>query len=132
MKKSILFVFLILSTVTAMAVISKNDKAVQKQMYTVFFGENGGFNDGFKDPRTGEPPVSLYAPGDLVVFSFEMWATDVSYQFYLDGKEIQASYFDDKSPFCYQFLMPDHDVHFTWTMRNTMIYDPSENRVERE
>ncbi len=127
MKKLILLSLILLS-IPVMAVKSKDKPAEEKQKYTVYFGASGDANWGFKDPRTGEPPVSLYAPGELVVFSFEMWATDVSYTFYLDDKEIQATYFNDESGFCYQFIMPDHDVRFTWTMRNTMVYDPHEKR----
>ena len=96
----------------------KTDNDVQPQMYTVDFN---GQNDAFKDVRTGLPPTGLYAAGDTVAFTFEMQATDESFTFYLDGEEINASYLDEQAGFCYHFIMPAHDVKFTWKSRNLMV-----------
>lgn len=102
-------------TLTSMA--PKQSKHMEKQMYTVDFG---GRNWAFKDLRTGAEPKGLYAVGDTVLLSFEMQATDVSYTFYLDGEELNASYYNEQYGYCYHFVMPAHDVKFSWKSRNLM------------
>ena len=92
-------------------------QSVENQAYTVDFG---GQNKAFKDLRTGEPPTGLYAAGDTVLLSFEMQAEDVRNTFYLDGEEINASYYNEQYGYCYHFVMPAHDVKFTWKSRNLM------------
>lgn len=90
---------------------------MEKQYYTVDFD---GYNWAFKDLRTGKPPTGLYAAGDTVLLSFEMQAEDVRNMFYLDGEEISASYYNEYYGHCYHFVMPMHDVKFTWKSRNLM------------
>lgn len=114
--KKVLFVSLLFISVTIMAVIPQP----KRQMYTVDFG---GDNFAFIDLRTGEPPTGLYAAGDTVLLDFVMRATDTNYNFYLDGIEIQPSYFDKKYGYCFHFIMPDRDVKFTWTSYNSMILE---------
>ena len=120
--KRFLFVLLVLSFST-MAVISKPQSKPEKQMHTVDFN---GDNFMFVDLRTGEPPVGLYAPGDTVLLKFQFYATDTNYNFYLDGVEINESYFNEKYGYCFHFIMPDRDVQFTWTSYNSMIKDIKE------
>ena len=114
--KKILFIGLIVLSVIGMAMTPQNEKTSEK-MYTVDFN---GKNFAFKDLKTGAEPTGLYAAGDTVLLSFEMQATDVSYRFFLDGEEINASYFNEQYGFCYHFIMPAHDVKFTWQSRNLM------------
>ena len=90
---------------------------MEKHYYTVDFNE---CNWAFKDLRTGEPPTGLYAAGDTVLLRFDMQAEDVSNTFYLDGEELNASYFNEQYGYCYHFIMPAHDVKFTWKSRNLM------------
>ena len=103
-------------TLTAMT--SKH--SMEKSIYTVDFN---GLNRAFKDVRTGEPPTGLYAPGDTVAFTFEMQAYDVSHTFYLDGEELNASYYNEQYGYCYHFVMPAHDVKITWKSRNLMLME---------
>ena len=124
MKKIITFIFILLS-LPIMAINLKNDTIPQQQMYTVDFD---GQQFAFIDPRTNEPPTSLYAAGEAVIFRLELVATDTSYRFFLDGEEIQPSYINEQFGYCFYFAMPAHDVKFTYTTRNTMIYDPSEDK----
>ena len=93
-------------------------QAMEKSIYSVDFN---GLNRAFKDVRTGEPPTGLYAAGDTVAFTFEMQATDERYTFYLDGEKIEATYLNAQYGFCYHFVMPAHDVKFTWKSRNIMV-----------
>lgn len=95
-------------------------QSVENQAYTVDFG---GQNKAFKDLRTGEPPTGLYAAGDTVLLNFEMQATDVSITFYLDGEELNASYYNEQYGYCYHFVMPSHDVKLTWKSRNLMLME---------
>ena len=120
--KKIITLLLILLSLPVMAIDSKKDHPSRPPMYTIDFG---GANFMYLDPRTNEPPKSIYFVGEEVCFRLEIWATDTSYKFYLDGKEINASY-DEKYGYCFRFAMPDHDVTFSYTMKNTMVYDPSE------
>ena len=121
MKKIILLLILFSFTISMSAVVNK-EKAMKKPVYTVDFK---GANYAFMDVRTGEPPTGLYAAGDSVMFIFVMRATDTDYSFFLDGESIYESYHPEYG-YCFQFMMPDHDVKFIWTSRNTMLYDPSE------
>ena len=123
MKKLILLSLILLS-IPVMAIDSKKDHPFQPPMYTLDFG---GANFMYLDPRTNEPPKSIYFVGEEVCFRLEIWATDTRYTFYLDGQEINASY-DEKYGYCFHFPMPDHDVTFTYTTENTMVYDPSEKK----
>ena len=43
------------------------------------------------------------------------------YTFYLDGEQIEATYLNAQYGFCYHFVMPAHDVKFTWKSRNIMV-----------
>ena len=95
----------------------KHSVPMEKHYYTVDFNE---CNWAFKDLRTGEPPTGLYAAGDTVLLRFDMQAEDVSNTFYLDGEELNASYFNEQYGYCYHFIMPAHDVKFTWKSRNLM------------
>lgn len=119
--KKLIVISLILLSIPVMATISKQDSAVEKQIYTVYFGTKGNANDAFKDLRTGKEPTGLYEAGETVLLQFEAWATDVSYKFYMDGEEIEASYFNEEYGFCYHFVMPAHDVRLTWKSWNLMV-----------
>lgn len=125
MKKIVLFLFLFLSASVVMASIPKKDPAVQQQMYKITFG-NGSWS--LTDGNTGKPSTGLYAFGEKVVLWFEFVATDTDYYFYIDGKEIHPTNYTDKTGFVFEFMMPDHDIHFDWEERNTMLYDPSEDK----
>jgi hypothetical protein len=116
MKKYSVLPFLLL-LLTLISMTPKHVVPMEKQYFTVDFD---GRNWAFKDLRTGEPPVGLYLAGDTVLLDFEMQATDESYTFYLDGVEINASYYNEQYGFCYHFVMPAHDVKLTWKSRNLM------------
>ena len=90
------------------------------QTYRVDFG---GFSTAFVDPRTGEPPLDEYAEGEVVLLNFRMQAYDVSHTFYLDGEELNASYYNEQYGYCYHFVMPAHDVKITWKSRNSMLME---------
>ena len=119
--KKLIVLSLILLSVPVMAAISKNDPAVEKKMYTITFD-----GSALMDAKTNQPSTGLYEAGEEVVLYFEFVATDTSYHFYLDDKELNADDFDWEHGYIFRFIMPDHDVHFTWTSKNTMIYDPNE------
>lgn len=116
MKKYSALPFLVL-LLTLVSMTSKHTVPMEKQYFTVDFD---GCNWAYKDLRTGEPPVGMYAAGDTVLLNFEMQATDVSITFYLDGEELNASYYNEQYGFCYHFVMPSHDVKLTWKSRNLM------------
>ena len=119
MKNYVVIPFLLLLlTLTSMA--PKYVVPMEKQYFTVDFD---GRNWAFKDLRTGEPPVGMYAAGDTVLLNFEMQATDVSIAFYLDGEELNVSYYNEQYGFCYHFVMPSHDVKLTWKSRNLMLME---------
>ena len=120
--KKLFTLLLIFLSLPLMAIDSKKNHPSQPPMFTVDFDGN---NFMYRDPRTNEPPAEIYAYGELVIFRLEIWATDTRYTFFLDDKEINDSY-DEKYGYCFKFMMPDHDVKFTYTTQNTMIYDPSE------
>ena len=120
--KRFLFVLLVLSF-PIMAIHSKPQPKPEEPMFRVDFN---GDNFMFIDLRTGEPPVGLYAPGDTVLLKFQFYATDTNYNFYLDGVEINESYFNEKYGYCFHFIMPFRDVQFTWTSYNSMIKDIKE------
>ena len=90
---------------------------MDKQLYSIDFN---GFEWAFKDLRTGQKPSLLYATGDTVLLQFEMQASDVRNTFYLDDEELNASYYNEQYGYCYHFVMPAHDVKFTWKSRNLM------------
>ena len=64
-----------------------------------------------------------YPAGTQVTVYMDIIATDTDYTFYLDDQPINVTYAEGKG-FCISFLMPDHDVKLTYTMRNTMEYEP--------
>ena len=116
MKKNLCHVLLFLiGCLPLLAMTPKQTTPMDKPIYSVDFN---GMNFAFKDVRTGQEPTGFYAAGDTVMLTFEMQAYDVSYTFYLDGKELNASTVNDH--FCYNFIMPDHDVKLTWKSRNLM------------
>ena len=121
MKKITTLLFILLS-LPIMAIDSKKEHPFQPPMYTIDFG---GANFMYLDPRTNEPPKSIYFVGEEVCFRLEIWATDTRYTFYLDGQEINATH-DEKYGYCFRFPMPDHDVKFSYATENTMVYDPHE------
>ena len=100
--------------------IPKQSMPMENQIFNVDFNGN---NRAFKDLRTGEPPTGWYAPGDTVLLSFEMEAYDVRNTFYLDGEELNASYYNEQYGYCYHFVMPAHDVKITWKSRNSMLME---------
>ena len=119
MKKYSALPFLVL-LLTLVSMTSKHTVPMEKKYFTVDFD---GCNWAFKDLRTGEPPVGMYAAGDTVLLNFEMQVTDVSITFYLDGEELNASYYNEQYGFCYHFVMPSHDVKLTWKSRNLMLME---------
>lgn len=118
MKKTILIIFALLCTsAIVMAVIPKIDgKDSRQPVYKVIF-------DGYPlyDGKTDEPSTGLYQAGEKVVLYFPFIATDTNYYFYLDGKEINSSDYSHERGFIFEFIMPEHDVTFSWTSRNTMV-----------
>ena len=128
MKKIVLLILLFLSASVLMANISKKEPAVSKPMYKITFGDGKW---ALTDGTTGKPSTGLYAVGERVVLWYEFVATDTDYYFYIDGQEIHPTNYTDKTGFIFEFMMPDHDIHFEWEERNTMLYDPSENPSER-
>lgn len=108
--------FLILS-LTLISMKPKTDKPLLPQQYTVDFD---GRNWAFKDLKTGKEPIGLYAAGDTVLLKFEIQAEDVRNTVYLDGEELNASFFNEQYGYCYHFVMPAHDVKITWKSQNLM------------
>lgn len=101
-----------------MATISKQDEVPQTP--PTFHVDFGGMNWAFVDPRTGEPPVEEYAVGELVLLLFRMQATDERVFFYLDGEEVQPTYYNEQYGYCIDFIMPAHDVRVQWRTQNIM------------
>ena len=87
--------------------------AKQQPRYTVDLGDQKGFFKGVKED---------YAAGDTVEFYYNLIATDTDYTFYLDGERFNALYDDDKG-YVIRFTMPEHNVTFSVTSRNTMVWD---------
>ena len=108
------------NTKNEMAGISKSNPAVEKQMYQITFG-NG--NWALTDGQTGKPSTGWYAVGERVVLWYELVATDTNYYFYIDGQEIHPSGYTPQTGFIFEFMMPDHDIHFEWEERNTMVHE---------
>ncbi len=79
--------------------------------HTVDYGGQQKFYNGAKDK---------YRAGETVEFSFDMIATDTTYDFYVDGEYINAGYSDDRGMIV-KFVMPDHDVKVELKTRNLMI-----------
>ena len=79
--------------------------------YRVDYGGQKFFYDGAKDS---------YEAGEEAVFYFSFIATDTSYKFILDGKELNTGW-DDGKGIKISFTMPDHDVEFRCESRNLMI-----------
>ena len=79
--------------------------------YRIDYCGQKGFYRGAKDE---------YAEGELVEFYYCFVATDTSYKFLLDGKELCVD-FDEKLGFVIRFGMPAHDVTFKLVERNTML-----------
>ena len=86
-----------------------------KKRYHVDYGRQKGFYKDAKD---------TYEEGEHVVFYYKFVATDTSYTFYLDGKELYVG-FDSKEGFIIDFVMPPHDVTFSLEERNTMLDAPN-------
>ena len=66
-----------------------------------------------------------YAEGETVEFYYRFVATDTSYTFLLDGKEICVDYEHGRG-FIIRFMMPSHDVTFSCIERNTMLREEGE------
>ena len=79
--------------------------------FSVDYGGQKSFYDGAKDS---------YVAGNEVVFYFNFIATDTSYRFMLDGKELNTGW-DDGKGIKISFIMPDHDVKFRCESRNLMV-----------
>ncbi|MCR5485250.1 MAG: hypothetical protein K6F09_06615 [Clostridiales bacterium] len=84
-----------------------------KPKYRVDYGNDKSLFTNAKDKYSVGADVKLY---------FDKIATDTSYYFYLDGKEISLTY-DDKTGFCINFEMPSHDVKLTVGSRNISAAD---------
>ena len=79
-----------------------------------------------------------YAPGKEVTLRYTLTASDTSYAFYLDRKELKVEYDSNKGYFI-RFTMPDHDVKLECVTKNTMTdmiavpeTEPEENLPENE
>ncbi len=75
---------------------------------------------GRKDSFSGAK--DSYRAGERVVLVFDCIATDTDYTFYLDGEYLEPHYVNDRYEL--RFVMPAHDITVTYTMENTMEYDP--------
>lgn len=109
--------FLLLVTAMGMNACHSLKVPPQAQYYRIDFG---GMNRAFTDLRTGQPPVDAFVESDTVLLRFDMQAEDVRNTFYLDGEELNASYYNAQYGYCYHFIMPAHDVKLTWKSRNLM------------
>ena len=65
-----------------------------------------------------------YAEGEEVRVSFTFVATDTDYSFDIDVDDLKRDY-DVKNGYGFIFIMPDHDVTFNVSTRNTMMRDPN-------
>ena len=62
-----------------------------------------------------------YAAGERVEFYFNFIATDISYSFFADGKEINPDFSIEKG-FIISFIMPGHDITFRVKERNMLLF----------
>ncbi|MCR5282430.1 MAG: hypothetical protein K6E18_03600 [Lachnospiraceae bacterium] len=90
-----------------------------KQKYKVVFDGYGFTSD-----------KKAYAPGDPVTVYYDMVATDTDYQFSCDEDVDLKQTFDNAHGYVFTFTMPEHDVTFQVSSRNTMEYDPDAHLPE--
>ncbi len=66
-----------------------------------------------------------YEEGEEVVIRYTHLATEYSYNFFLDGEEIDTEYDSDKGHFILRFTMPDHDITLECKSYNSWgaVYD---------
>ena len=64
-----------------------------------------------------------YAPGENVEVRFIMVMTDVSTSFHLDVDEYTRTY--ENGCYVLRFVMPEHDVNISASMKSVMTYDPN-------
>lgn len=74
----------------------------------------GGQKSLFKNAKD-----SYFAGTDVKIY-YNMIATDTTYCFYLDGKEIQPEY-NEKTGFCIRFEMPEHNVKLAVASKNISV-----------
>ena len=65
-----------------------------------------------------------YEEGEEVKVSYPIVATDTDYSFEINVEDLKRDY-DVKNGYGFIFIMPDHDVTFDVSTRNTMMRDPS-------
>ena len=96
------------------------NKTSKKQMYNIDYG---GAKFAFQDDN-GKEPKDRYQAGEVVTLCFFMVATDTSYSFFLDDEQLNPVDFSWEKGFVLRFTMPEHDVKVSYSMRNTMIWEP--------
>ena len=62
-----------------------------------------------------------YGAGETVTIRFRLFATDTDYRFFVDETDVNFQQSFDSKGFVFTFIMPDHDVTFHMTSRNSMM-----------
>lgn len=62
-----------------------------------------------------------YGVGETVTIRFRLFATDTDYRFFVDEPDVNFRQDFDSKGYVFTFGMPDHDVTFHMTSRNSMM-----------
>lgn len=62
-----------------------------------------------------------YGAGETVTIRFRLFATDTDYHFFVDEQDVNFQQSFDSKGYVFMFPMPDHDVTFHVTSRNSMM-----------
>lgn len=68
---------------------------------------------------------TAYEEGAVVKVTYDMIATDTDYSFSLDCDDTELAYDYENGVYVITFKMPAHDVKFTMSSKNTMVYEPA-------
>ena len=83
------------------------------------------YGSGFTSKKTA------YRAGEKVTLYYEFIATDTDYSFYSNDVDLKQDY-DNEHGYVFTFTMPAHDVLVQEYSKNSMVWNPDEQREETE